>query len=390
MGSDMKNKFTVFAVDDDPFVLDIIRGILAADYAVETFTSVAECQRRLEAQKPDMFLLDVRMPGMDGYTFCRLIKDDVALRQIPVTFVSSQDTIEARLKGYDSGGEDFIVKPFQMEEVLCKVQIAQQIIKGKQLLARKLEDYKVSSRQAAANLDEYVILVNFLRDLVSWNSAHEIAAGLLGMLENYKLDGVVQTRVSGQTQTLSVRGTDLPLEVSVVNYVRDKGKGRVFESGSRNVYNFEHLTLMVNNMPLHDLECCSRLRYHHCIAAESAETRLRALEIEADNQRSQTGIHESQGRIRTMMAAMQERHLNDKVASSDLFLRLENSLTMSFANLGLSDDQERHMEDLINGFMNEQLALLDRGKEIHETLQELSERLGQLAPDAASANRSHP
>ena len=59
---------------------------------------------QLESEKPDFFLLDVNLPGMDGYTLCRRIKDNPALRNIPVTFVSSNDTIEERVTGYDAGG----------------------------------------------------------------------------------------------------------------------------------------------------------------------------------------------------------------------------------------------------------------------------------------------
>ena len=151
----MNKGFKVFTVDDDPFVLDVIRGILDADCAVETFSSVAACKQRLATEKPDMFLLDVRMPGTDGYSFCRQIKDDYQLRQIPVTFISSQDSIDDRVRGYDAGGEDFVVKPFEAEELLRKVNVAQQIAKNKLSLKQQLEDSELLSSLVMANMDEY-------------------------------------------------------------------------------------------------------------------------------------------------------------------------------------------------------------------------------------------
>ncbi len=63
----MSETFRVFAVDDDPFVLDIIHRILDPECEVETFDSVEACAPRLETVKPDLFLLDVRMRGLDGY-----------------------------------------------------------------------------------------------------------------------------------------------------------------------------------------------------------------------------------------------------------------------------------------------------------------------------------
>ena len=96
----MSGCFKVFVVDDDPATLDIMRSLLESEYAVETFASVEECQSRLTDEKPGMFLLDVNLPGMNGYDFCRQLKDEHSFRQIPVTFVSSNDTSEARLAGY--------------------------------------------------------------------------------------------------------------------------------------------------------------------------------------------------------------------------------------------------------------------------------------------------
>jgi CheY-like chemotaxis protein len=374
----MSQTFKVFVVDDDPYVLDIIRGILEPDCAVETFTSVEACTPRLEAVKPDLFLLDVRMPGIDGYAFCRQIKDDPGLRHIPVTFVSSHDTIEARLKGYDAGGEDFIVKPFDVAEMQRKLQIARQIVQSKRSLASQLEDSELLSSLVMANMDEYAILVRFMRELISWETEQDIANGILDMLQRYKLDGVVQTRISQRTLTQSAQGANLPLETSVVNHV--KGMERIFEFRNRSVHNFERLTLMINNMPVSDPDYCGRLRDHLCIAAESAEARLKALETEEANQRSQAGIKGALERVRTMTASLHQAHLRDRATSSELFVRMEQSLANSFVHLGMSEDQERHLGDMINGFMKELMELMDRGEETHEALQDLGVRLGQLTP----------
>ena len=372
----MTKAFTVFVVDDDPLVLDIIRGLLAATFTVETFRDAPACQQRLASQQPGMFLLDVRMPGIDGYELCRRIKDDAALRQIPVTFVSGQDSIEARLTGYDAGGEDFIVKPFEAGELLHKVRVAQQIARDKSALAQQLEDSELLSSLVMANMDEYAILVRFMRELISWQAEPEIAAGLLDMLQRYRLDGVVQTRISRRTLTVSAQGTDLPLETAVLNHVR--GLERIFEFRNRSVYNFERLTLMVKNMPLNDPDYCGRLRDHLCIAAESAEARLKALETEAENRRNQAGIQGALARVQTLAADLHQAHLRDRAASSELFVRMEQNLANAFVHLGMSEDQERHLGDLVNDFMRELVTLVDRGEETYESLLDLSVRLGQL------------
>jgi CheY-like chemotaxis protein len=373
----MSNAFKVFVVDDDPFVLDVIRGILEPECNVETFSSVDACLPRLEAEKPDMFLLDVRMPGTDGYTFCRQIKDDYGLCRIPVTFVSSHDTIEARLRGYDAGGEDFVIKPFQPEEILRKVKVAQQIALSKRSLQAQAEDAELLSSLVMASMDEYAILVQFMRRLITQETEQEIAAAMLDLMQRYKLEGVAQTRISQRTLTLSAQGSNLPLESSVVDHVRTMG--RIFEFRARSVHNFDRLTLMINNMPLHDPEFCGRLRDHLCIAVECAESRLKAIESEETNHRNQAGIREAIERISASTVNARQAYLRDRTASAQLVMQLEQDFSKVFAHVEISDRDELTVTSLIGNFTENLLKLLDSSEETHLAMEDLGRRLGQLS-----------
>ena len=372
----MSDAFKVFAIDDDPLILEIMREILEPDCAVETFESVEACLPRLEVEKPGMFLLDVSLPGMDGYAFCRVIKDDESLRDIPVTFVSSNDTIESRIKGYDAGGEDFIVKPFEPEEVLRKIKVAKQIILSKKALEEQAKAANSFSMMMMTSMGESGIVMQFLGKLFSWNTEQEVAAGVLELLQSYQLEGVTQTRIAQRTLTLSASGTNMPLEVSVLNHVRSQG--RIFEFRNRGVYNTSHITVMVNNMPVHDPDLCGRLRDHLSLVAQGADSRLQAIEAEEANQRNRAGIDEALQSIRESVGAMRQAHGLDRAASSQLLIELEQSMAKAFVHLGLSTDQERHMEELVHTFMKRMMELQDRGEEIYETLQQLTEKLGQL------------
>lgn len=372
----MSDAFRVFAIDDDPLILEIMREVLEPDCVVETFDSAESCLPRLEVERPGMFLLDVSLPGMDGYGLCRRIKDDESLRDIPVTFVSSHDTIDARLKGYDAGGEDFIVKPFAPEEVRRKIKVAQQLILSKKSLEEQAKAANSFSMMMMASMGESGIVMQFLGKLFSWNSEQEVAAGLLELLQSYQLEGVAQTRVAQRTLTLSAAGANLPLEVSVLNHVRSQG--RIFEFRNRGVYNCQHITVMVNNMPVHDPDLCGRLRDHLSLVAQGADSRLQAIETEEANRRNRAGIDDALQNIRESLSAMRQAHGQDRAASSQLLIELEQSLAKSFVHLGLTTDQEQHMEDLVQDFMKRMMEQQDRGEELFEILQRLTETLGRL------------
>jgi CheY-like chemotaxis protein/cell division protein ZapA (FtsZ GTPase activity inhibitor) len=372
----MTSPFKVFIVDDDPIVIEVLQSILAPDCAVEAFTTAEDCLARLSTAKPDMFLLDVSLPGMDGYTFCRQLKDDAAFHRIPVTFVSSHDTIDARVLGYDAGGEDFIVKPFEPEEVLRKLKVAQNIVQQQSSLAEQVEAAEYLSSLVMASMDETGILLQFMSKLIAWESTQEIAEGLLELLQRYRLDGVVQTRMVQGTQTLSAAGTNLPLEISVIDHVRKLG--RIFEFRKRSVHNFERITLMVNDLPLSDPEYCGRLRDHLSVAAQSVDSRLKAIETDEANRRSQAGILLALESVSETIMALHDAHQRDSAESATLMISLQETLVNSFFRLGLTEGQESFLQNMVGDFMKRMAELQNRGVETQTTLQKLNDNLGKL------------
>jgi CheY-like chemotaxis protein len=372
----MSPSFKVFAVDDDPVVLDILRAILEPDCEIQTFSSVEDCQARLATEKPDLFLLDVNLPGIDGYTFCRQIKDAFETRRIPVIFVSGNDTIEERIKGYDAGGEDFIVKPFEPEELLRKFMVAQSMVLSQRSLTTQAEEAEMLSSLVMASMDETGILLQFMSKLIAMESAEEVADGLLELMGRYRLDGVVQTRLGSVTQTRSAAGKNLPLEVAVIEHVRDQG--RIFEFSRRSVHNFERVTLMVNTLPLNDPDYCGRLRDHLSVAAQGVDSRLKALQVEEANRRAQGGILAALESVGDTIMELRDAHQNNSAASSKLVVDLQETLLNSFYRLGLTDNQEKFLQNMVGDFMTRMADLLNRGAETQETLQRLNRRLGEL------------
>jgi CheY-like chemotaxis protein len=372
----MSHSFSVFVVDDDPLVLEIISAILAPNCRILTFASAEACLEQLGSQQPDFFLLDIKLPGIDGYTLCRKIKDDPALRRIPVTFISSHDTIEDRISGYDAGGEDFIVKPFAPEELLRKLKVAQNMASAQRSLADQLEDAELLSSHAMAGMDEAGILLQFMSQLIAIDDTAEIADGALVLMQRFKLDGVVQTRLPDETRTISAAGKNLPLEVSVIEHVRKLG--RIFEFRRRSVHNFERVTLMVNNLPLSDPDYCGRLRDHLSIAAQAIDARLQALQSETARQLAQRRFESALQEVDDAVATLRTAQRSDSTDGARLVRDWQESLLESFCRLGLTDAQEKILQDMVSSFINQMLALLERDNASREALQRISARLAGL------------
>ncbi len=109
--SDTTEKFTVLAVDDTPENLDVVKGILSADYIVKAATSGPMALKIAEKQPPDLILLDIMMPEMDGYEVCRRLKENEQTKDVPVIFLTAMDQTTDEARGFELGAADYMTKP---------------------------------------------------------------------------------------------------------------------------------------------------------------------------------------------------------------------------------------------------------------------------------------
>jgi putative two-component system response regulator len=113
----------ILAVDDTPASLRLLTDILSGEgYSVRSAINGELALMAAKAQSPHLILLDVNMPGMDGFEVCRRLKQESNLVNVPVIFVSALSEMHDKLKGFDLGGVDYVTKPFQREELLARVR----------------------------------------------------------------------------------------------------------------------------------------------------------------------------------------------------------------------------------------------------------------------------
>ncbi|OPX90085.1 MAG: Sensory transduction protein regX3 [Pelotomaculum sp. PtaB.Bin104] len=111
---------TIFVVDDEENIRLLISQYLQSEgYTVEAFGSVEELAKRLESGYPDMFILDIMLPGQDGLEFCRELRQRSG---VPVIFISARRKALDRIKGLEIGGDDYLTKPFSLRELVARVR----------------------------------------------------------------------------------------------------------------------------------------------------------------------------------------------------------------------------------------------------------------------------
>jgi diguanylate cyclase (GGDEF)-like protein len=133
----------IVIVDDTPENLRLLVGILKEQgYKVRPAASALRALATIDKEPPDLILLDIMMPEMDGFEVCRRLKASPRTRDIPVVFLSALNDTSEKLKAFQGGGVDFISKPFQVEEVLARVNTHLVIRAQQQTLMRQNEELR--------------------------------------------------------------------------------------------------------------------------------------------------------------------------------------------------------------------------------------------------------
>jgi len=113
----------ILIVDDTPANLRLLSQMLAEHgHSVRAVTSGGRALASAQLSRPDLILLDIKMPEMDGYEVCERLKADGQTRDVPVIFISALDELQDKVRAFAVGGVDYITKPFQVEEVLARVE----------------------------------------------------------------------------------------------------------------------------------------------------------------------------------------------------------------------------------------------------------------------------
>ena len=155
------SKQTILAVDDTPVNINVVNEVLSSDYFVQAAISGKIALKIMAQKKPDLILLDIMMPEMDGYEVCRRIKSDPLLQDIPVIFLTAKNADEDEAKGLSLGAVDYITKPINPHILKKRVKIHLELKTSKDLLKQQNEilEEKVLERTEQMEELQDVIMV---------------------------------------------------------------------------------------------------------------------------------------------------------------------------------------------------------------------------------------
>lgn len=350
------NKPRILCVDDETIILEFMSELLMGSYEVRGVASGKACLELVKEWVPDLVLLDVVMPEMSGLDVCRQLKR-AETSSLPVIFVSAAASEKERLAGFEAGGQDYIAKPFNEEELLIKVRNT--LDTRKRIDA--LEMGTVASRKQASEMH---IALQFMSESFSPSTPQEMADLLLSSVASLGLEANLNISSKQGEEYFSLAGEVGPLERSVFEYVNSHDDLAV--TGARTLVQQDNIRLLVTNMPTDDPARNGRLKGHLNMMCGGARSRIRALDIELglEQQRKVLSavMQSSHQALIELVKRHQLREEEGKRVMDDLCLDVQHA----YLSLGMEMDQEEALNQKLNASRNKLAQLFHDAEELDD------------------------
>ncbi|MEM5531929.1 response regulator [Pseudoalteromonas arctica] len=367
----------ILAVDDEPFNLEIIEEILEElDFELQVATSGPECLNMVEGYMPQVILLDVSMPQMNGYEVCKALKANPNTAHIIVMFVSARGTVEERMEGYSVGAEDYIVKPFGHDELKSKLKNLNQVLVEKQSLEKQVEDATSTAFNAMANSSEMGQIVNYVENIGFINDPQELGKALIDCLQSFDLQSNIEFRESDEISHFALSGVCSPIVVELFEML--KNKGRLHEFSHRILVNYELISLLILNMPDHDPDKHGRIRDHVCFIVSVTEQQLRAIMTKKMLESQQAKLNAVASTVHSKFHGLISLLNDNRQNNEKVFKQLQEELEERIPSMGLDEDQEVFIYKKVDETIQNSVAREESVKKVKAAFAEIEQDLSLL------------
>ena len=367
----------ILAIDDDSISQKIIaRALTPEGISVRAAFNGEEGIHKVEEKIPDVILLDVEMPGMNGYEVCEHLRNNPENGDVPIVFLSSHGTLRERMQGYDAGADDYMVKPFEKEDLLARIKVLLKYSEERCFLEEKFQTAQKTAMIAMTGTSELGLAMKFVEKSYAYRSFDELAHGLFEVADQLQLECCMMVATGDVLDWYSSEGIIKPLEKELVE-MADKEK-RFLDFGNSTIINFPHLSLLVKNMPLDDLERYGRIKDLLPPLVSAVNSKINALNIESALLEQSQELLGSFRLIRTQLYHLAKEMIDGQMKGEMDLRKMVGELNYDLLRMGLDEDQEEFLIARVDGAIEETMERLDMRDTIHDSFRIVLSNLKEL------------
>jgi len=362
------SKKLIAYVDDEPANLTLVQKALKNSYEVRCFSNGDEFMAS-DYNEPDLILLDVQMPGLNGYEICQKLRQELIKK--PILFLSCFSTVEDRLKGYESGGDDYLTKPFDVMELRDKIESNLDRVHELESVKQQLTDSNKFAFQLMANAGELGSILRYISESYLANNVEPLSQSLLSVLQEYDLRASVRLQVAGKDYVESSSESISNLAHELLFAYPNAKKIATFQN--RCLLSTNEVSILIKNLP-DDEEKVGRLRDHLAAILDATVHQLRYLTAQEHQRQAHSAF---MGSLRSRTDSLIDNVDTMNAAAKNNIRNTNNAIKNSLIDLEVTADLDEHaldsIRDISNTFEENMSDLVDQMDEMEDQINSLIE-----------------
>lgn len=359
----MSSKLFVFLISADEAFIARHKELLSSEVDLNVHRSAADCRSGLASRRPDLILLDTGLPNDEGFTLHRELRDDFDLADLYQVLICTADDI-AR-EGF--AADDLLVKP--VDDAVFRHKLAQlgKVFEERVAIRDQMAYAQGVAFTSMSAMGELGVVMQFLSKSFGCRNIQSVTALAIESLRQYELQGAIYVVWEGDGLALTTEGTELPESQRRLIEQR-RTLGRILEIDRNLVVNFDHVTVLVSNMPEDDLQRLGRTRDNIATLAEGIESRIDGLLLEHDNILKQQGIRYAAYEIRDSVKNLAARQAADMTHSRELISQVIDEFEYAFLHSGFQPAIENQLIGDLVELRRKITDIVGQPGEVHEKL----------------------
>jgi CheY-like chemotaxis protein len=367
----------ILIVDDDKITHAFINRALAYKFDIVPTFSGEQGLAELQQNHYDIVLLDVEMPGMNGYEVCEQIRSNPQTMETPVIFLSGRGELRDRMQGFEAGADDYIVKPFYPEDLIAKINVLIQYRLRRHELAQQVEEARKTAFIAISSSSDLGQAINFIEKSHVVSDYEQLARTFFSVTQSMDLKCTIMIKGTEDFVFFSSSHTAVsPMESELIKTLA--AEKRFFDFDCRTQINYPHISLLIKNMPLHDMERYGRIKDFFPAMLTTADIKIEQIhsQLAVLNQLNETreAFADIGGLLENIKKGLETNQKHSVKIMRDMLMELDKNLP----RMGLHEDQEQYILDRIDKGIEESYQAVTANQQINTLFQSVLENLQVL------------
>ena len=322
--------------------------------------------------QPDVVILDINMPGLDGYKVCKILKEEYLNKKTPILFISENVSEEDILRAYDSGANDFLRKPVRLKELLIKLEkylVQKEQLKSNQAQMNIAQKMAFDAMTTSSELGE---ILRFHEALHSINTISALAKSVLAAISKFSLTSSIML-FTDNAEYFSIDGKNRPLEEKVLQAY--KGQARIYSWKDKTFFNYDYFSVIIKDMPIGDELRYGILKDQLCILLNGVDARVRAIMIQDSNAKKAVTMKIAADTIANMVMEIENDNIELSQNFEQIILKLECNIAADIIQFNLLENEEKVLMEHVMLAIKESSAVFENSIDKEKQYKSIMNRL---------------